>query len=289
MPWSDRGTTLQLHDGVSTFAAVGGHTLHVRRDGPAGAPSGDPVAARIPVLVHLHSLGTELRIWDGVVARLPGYAHLRVDLRGHGLSDVPAGDYTIAAMAEDVLALLDLAGLRRVVLAGVSVGGQVALQVALERPELVAGLVLLATAARIGEARAWDERIATVRQEGLAAIADAVVARWFAPSFDAREPAARLGYRNLLLRTSAAGYTATCAALRDADLTDRLQTIAQPALVMCGSRDEATPPALVRGLAAALPRGRYTEIDVAGHLPCIDRAGVTAHHVDGFVREVAAV
>jgi 3-oxoadipate enol-lactonase len=224
--------------------------------------------------VYLHSLGAELRIWDGVVARLPTYDHLRVDLRGHGSSEVPAGDYTIAAMAGDVLAALDAVGIERVVAVGISVGGQVALRMALARPDRIVGVVALDTGARIGDEATWNGRIAEVRRGGVEAIADAVVARWFGPGFEARDPVALRGYRQMLLRTPVAGVPRYLRrpARRGPD-RPRWRTCRQPVLVLCGSHDTATPPELARDLARGLPRGRYAEIAGAAHLPCIDRPG----------------
>ena len=262
-----------------TFVDAGGIALHVRRDPPADAASPGP-----PTLVYLHSLGTELRIWDGVVERLPHRDQLRLDLRGHGLSEVPPGPYDLATMTRDVLHVLDRLGIGPVVAIGVSVGGQVALQAALERPEQVVGVVALDTAGRIRDAESWRERIAEVRAGGLAPLADATVARWFVPDHADREPRTVGGYRRLLLKTSVEGYAATCAALRDADLGPRLAEIARPVLVLCGSHDTATPPEVVRGLADALPRARYVEIADAGHLPCIDQPAATAAHIETFVR-----
>jgi pimeloyl-ACP methyl ester carboxylesterase len=117
-----------------------------------------------------------------------------------------------------------------------------------------------------------------------AALADEVVGRWFSPSIQDRATLAPRGYRNLLLRTPAAGYIAACAALRDEDLSEHLASIARPVLVLCGSEDTATPPALARSLADALPQARYAEIADAGHLPCIDRPEATAQHIGDFVR-----
>jgi 3-oxoadipate enol-lactonase len=265
-----------------TFVDAGGVALHVRRDAPASG-AGDPGA---PTLVYLHSLGTEMRIWDGAVARLPQRDQLRVDLRGHGLSEVPEGDYSVAAMAGDVGAVLDRLGIGPVVVIGVSVGGQVALRSALERPAQVVGVVALDTAARIADRESWNERIATVRAGGLEAIADATVARWFVPAHAQRDPIAVGGYRRLLLRTCVDGYVGACAALRDEDLTPRLAEIDQPVLVLCGGHDTATPPEVVRGLANALPRASYAEIADSAHLPCIDQPAATAARIDAFVRSL---
>ena len=281
---TNSGRSAPESDGTPLFVDADGVMLHVRREAAARAPAHADRADGIPSLVYLHSLGTDLRIWDGVVARLPEHEHLRIDLRGHGLSDVPAGDYTIARMTDDVIAVLEQVGLQRTVVVGVSVGGQIALRAALARPASVVGVVALDTAARIGDRATWDARIAAVRAGGIEAIADAVVERWFAASIADRAPLARRGYRNLLLRAPVAGYLATCAALRDEDLTPHLAALRQPVLVMCGSDDTATPPALVQDLAAALPRARYLELDDTGHLPCIDRPDVTARHIGAFAR-----
>lgn len=262
------------------FVDVGGVTLHARVDPPA-------TAAAAPPLVFVHSLGTELRIWDAVVAQLPANRRVRVDLRGHGLSDAPSGDYALATLAADVLGVLEQLGVGAAVFVGVSIGGQVALQAALDRPERVAGLVLLDTAARIGDRAAWEARRSEVRAHGLAPSAEAIVGRWFPPASRARDPLAPRGYRNLLVRTPVAGYLGACAALRDADLRDRIADIAQPTLVLCGAEDTATPPALVRGLADALPNARYAEIAGAGHLPCLDRPDEVAAHVTAFLDDLA--
>lgn len=268
--------------GAAVFVDVDGVTLHARVDAPE-------TTAAVAPLVFVHSLGTDLRIWDAVVARLPATQRVRIDLRGHGLSDAPSGDYALATLAADVLGVLDQLGVAAAVFVGVSIGGQVALQAALDRPERVAGLVLLDTAARIGDRAGWEERRAEVRAHGLVASAEAVVGRWFPPASRARDPLAPRGYRNLLVRTPVAGYLGACAALRDADLRDRMGDIALPTLVLCGAEDTATPPALVRGLADAIPNARYAEIAGAGHLPCLDRPDEVAGHVAAFLDGIAYV
>jgi 3-oxoadipate enol-lactonase len=265
--------------GGATFVDAGGVILHARADEATAS------AAQPQVLVFVHSLGTDLRIWDAVVARLPAHRRVRVDLRGHGLSDAPAADYTLAALAADVLAVCDHFGVAEAVFVGVSIGGQVALQLALDAPDRVAGLVLLDTAARIGDRDAWEARRAEVRAHGLEGSADAVVGRWFPPGSRAREPLAARGYRNLLLRTPVAGYLGACAALRDADLRERTGEVVHRALVMWGAEDAATPPALVRGLADALPNARHVEIPDAGHLPCLDAPEAVVHHLGTFLAE----
>jgi 3-oxoadipate enol-lactonase len=267
-----------------SFVDAGTVSLHAKLTGaPENAAVGGP-----PTLVYLHSLGTEMRIWDAVAEQLSHLPQLRLDLRGHGLSEAPTGDYSIAEMAADVWGVLDQLNIGPVVMIGVSVGGQIALRAAFERPAQVMGVVALDTAARIRNRESWSERIDLVRTRGLEPIADETVARWFVTGVAKHNAVVVAGYRRMLMRTPLEGYLGTCAALRDEDLTPHLARITQPVLVVCGSHDAATPPAVVRGLAQGLPHARYVEIAAAGHLPCLDQPSATAAHIDSFVRELAS-
>src|SRR5690606_34739879 len=103
-----------------------GVVLHYRLTGPIGAPA----------LALVNSLGTDARIWDGVIAALSGrFRILSYDKRGHGLSDVPSGDYTLADHIADLAALLDHSGIDKLALGGVSVGGLIAQGFALAHPD----------------------------------------------------------------------------------------------------------------------------------------------------------
>ena len=88
----------------------------------------------------------------------------------------------------------------------------------------------------------------------------------------------------MLTRTPVTGYTGTCEAIRDADLTEATRQIQAPTLVLCGAEDGATTPDLVCGLAALLPNARYQEIGNAGHLPCVEQPEVTAVHIQTFLQ-----
>ncbi|HEX6386655.1 MAG TPA: 3-oxoadipate enol-lactonase [Anaerolineae bacterium] len=259
------------------FATIGGITLHYTVEGSkAGAP-----------LVFLNSLGTDLRIWNELVPafvdRLP---IIRYDKRGHGLSDCPPGPYSIHDLADDLAGLLGYLQVREAILIGISVGGMVALDYAARNPEGVRTLVLCDTAAKIGTAAYWQERIGAVDVKGLAHMADVILPRWFAPEFSVQRTADYRGYFNMLTRTPAAGYVATCAAIRDADLSEAARRIKARTLVLCGAEDSATPPDLVRGLAEALPDGRFDLIEKAGHLPCVEQPEAMATRIDRFLQEV---
>ena len=246
----------------------------------------DGSAERLP-LVFSNSLGTDFRIWDGVVERLAGTRPIVLyDKRGHGLSDLGTPPYRIDDHVADLAGLLDALALPRVVVCGLSVGGLVAQGLHAAHPGRVAALVLADTAHRIGDDALWNARIDAVREHGLASIADATLERWFSARFLDPANAAAAGYRNLLVRASAEGYAGTCAAVRDADFSEQARRIDVPTLCLVGEHDVATPPALVAELAARIPGARLETIAGAGHLPCVERPDVTARLVADFLDEL---
>lgn len=250
----------------SAFVSAGDVTLHVRRDPPTNGAS-----PTTPIL-YLHALGADLRIFDRVVSRLPERTHVRLDLRGHGLSDAPDGSYSIQQLAQDALTVLAATGAGKAILVGVSVGGMVALRAALDRPDKVAGLVLCNTAAKLGDQDVWQARIDTARDQGVGALADSTLLRWFPEQFRRANQPLLAGMANMLFRTSMAGYTGVCAALSAEDLRPRLGELQVQPLVIGGSHDLSTPPPLVAQLANSLPGARLQILDDAGHLPMLDSA-----------------
>jgi 3-oxoadipate enol-lactonase len=260
----------------SAFASAGGTVVHYSLAGGAGAP---------PV-VFLHSLGTDLRIWDGVVQALgTDRAIVRYDLRGHGLSDCPPGPYRLADFVADLRGLLERLAVARAVLVGISIGGLIAMEYALHHPDGVESLVLADTAGRIGTAEHWHARIEAVRRAGLERLVPTALETWFTESFRERESARARGYGNLLARTPAEGYVASCAVLAESDLDERATAIRVPALVMTGEEDRATPPAEGRALAAAIPGARFESIPGAAHLPCIEQPERMASAIRRFLEE----
>ncbi len=244
----------------------------------SGNPEGTP-------LVFINSLGTDLRIWDEVVPHFERHFCLvRYDKRGHGLSDCPPAPYLLRDHAQDLVGLLDVLSIETAVLVGISVGGMIALDVAAAWPERVQKLVLCDTAEKIGTAEMWNGRIHTLRAEGMEALADPILSRWFAPAFGSQNPVAYQGYRHMLTRTPVPGYTGTCEAIRDADLTDTAHAIQAPTLVLCGAEDSATTPEMAQRLAALIPNARYKEIPNAGHLPCVEQPEETAVCINQFLQ-----
>ncbi len=258
-----------------TFSQVNGAVIHHRHREGTG---------RLVVL--LNSLGTDLRIWDGVVARLPAEIPvLCLDKRGHGLSQIAAAD--MATYAADVATLIEAHGDGAALVAGVSIGGMIAQNLALDRPDLVAGLLLSNTGAKIGDDETWDARLDALETHGLGAMAEAVLERWFSRSFQTGRVAELEGYRAMLTRTPAEGYAIASRALKAADLRERVGAISAPTLCLAGSADLATPPDLVRALADAIPGADYAEIADVGHLPMIEDPEAVAGHLLDLYRRLS--
>jgi 3-oxoadipate enol-lactonase len=256
------------------FTQINNLTIHYQVEGSAGSPA----------LVFVNSLGSDWRIWDEVVPHFSGrFFVIRYDKRGHGLSDCPPGPYTIGTLADDLAGLLDDLGVNTAVPIGISVGGMIALAFAARYPPRVPKLVLSNTGAVIGTAVYWAERIAALKANGFDELGSGILARWFSPAFAQAQPAAYCGYGNMLRRTPLAGYIATCAAIRDADLRDAARSVQVPTLVLCGAEDAAAPPELSQALVEMLGNGRYHLIPHAAHLPCIEQPQKMAEAIAEFI------
>jgi 3-oxoadipate enol-lactonase/4-carboxymuconolactone decarboxylase len=240
-----------------------------------------------PTVVFVNSLGSDLRIWDDVVEALATarIGAVRYDLRGHGLSDLGTPPSRMEAHIDDLAALMDHLAIQRATICGISVGGMIALGLSHRRPEKVAALILCCTGAVIGTAETWNARIAAVEQGGVGSIAETVLQRWFSPAAYGEGGGLLATARNMLARTPAAGYAATCVALRDADLTQAAQAVRVPTLCIAGQYDGSTPPELVRTLSGLIPGSQFRLIANAGHLPCIERPEELAGLMLSFLRE----
>jgi 3-oxoadipate enol-lactonase len=252
-----------------------GLVLHVDDQGLKNAPT----------LVFSNSLGTDLRVWQPLLPFLPkGLRFIRYDKRGHGLSECPAGPYSIEDHQRDLAGLLDQLEVRQAVIVGLSVGGMIAQALAAARPDLVTGLVLCDTAHKIGPAETWDARVEAIRQGGIAALSEPILERWFSADFRATRPDELALWRAMLTRTPVEGYVGTCAAIRDADLTESSRGLDLPVVCVAGSEDGATTPALVKSMAGLIG-ARFIEIEGAGHLPCVEAPEALARVISEFLGE----
>ncbi len=236
------------------YAQIGDTRLYYTRDG-------DP---SLPALVLTHSLGTNAGLWARQIPALSQHFHvIRYDTRGHGLSSVPDGDYSFAALADDLTGLLDHLNIQLASLCGTSMGGMTVMQAALNRPQLVDRIILCNTAARIGSAQGWTDRINLVGDQGLDSLAPTLVTRWVSDDFRATQPGGVQMLCDMLRRTPDRGYMANCAALRDGDLRTRIAAIAAQALVISGDTDLAATTAQAIDLTHALTHARHVELKAA--------------------------
>jgi 3-oxoadipate enol-lactonase len=233
----------------------------------------------------INSLGTDFRIWDEVAEVLKEHGNiLLVDKRGHGLSDFAADTDGLNDFAADVLALIEKFSIKKCIPIGLSVGGMIAQIIASEKPEIIDRLILCDTRHKIGNAQIWNDRIAEVKEKGLAAIADGVMQRWFSVKFRKDETVKVSGYKNMLERTQPLGYIKTCEAIRDADLTAIAQQIKTPTLCIVGSEDKSTTPEEVKNLADIIEGARFEIIEGSGHIPCVDNPAVLCKLIIEFIK-----
>jgi 3-oxoadipate enol-lactonase len=243
-----------------------------------------------PVVVLSHALGCDLQMWDGVAAALQGrYTVLRYDHRGHGRSPASEGAYRMDALADDAAAFIRAhAGGGPVHFVGLSMGGMTAQALAARHPALVRSITIANSASHYDDAAqaGWQTRIDTVLAKGMEAIADGAMQRWFTPEFRADDvgggSASVATMRAVLVATAAAPYAAACAAVAAIDLDGGNRSIACPALVLAGSRDEATPPALSQVMADTIPGAQLVSIDAA-HLSAVEKPAEFARIVGAFL------
>ena len=246
-----------------TFIEANGTSFNYQLDGPVHAP----------VVMLSNSLGTNLSMWDRQIPALTQrFRVLRYDMRGHGRSNVTPGPYTIEGLAQDVVGLLDAVRIQRAHFCGLSVGGALGQWLGTNAANRFKSLVLSNTAARIGTAETWNTRIKNVHEGGMAAIADAVLSRWFTQDFIKKSPESVEATRQMLWHTPPDGYVATCAALREMDQRETVARVSLPTLVIAGAKDGVTTPADARFLMERIHGARYLELNAA-HLSNIEDAG----------------
>ena len=237
-----------------------GGRIHWRGEGP---PDG-------PALLFSNSLGSDLDLWRPQIEAVLGYRVIRYDTRGHGRSQ-GTSSWTLDTLGADAIAVLDSAEVERADFVGISLGGMTGMWLGVHAPDRVGKLVLANTGAKIGTADTWNQRISAVQTEGLAAIADSVLARWFTPGFAASHPDVVARIRQTLVTTPPSGYIACCEALREADLRHEIAAIKSPVLVVTGTHDLSTPPALGEFVRTRVEGAQLVELPCA-HISNVEQA-----------------
>jgi len=251
------------------------HAAHVAAD-RAGAPT----------IVLSNSLATDASLWSDVVERLRGrYRLITYDTRGHGASHTPSASARIADLSDELIAVMDTAGVARAFVAGISLGGMTGLQCALQAPERMLGLIACNCRASIDEAgiAGWEQRLQVLRDGGIDALAEVTLERWFTPDYREANQPTMARVRAMIRSTSPEGYEACVRAIQAIALLGEIPKISLPVLLVAGAQDGAAPPAAMQGMAQAIPGARLEVLDPCGHLSSVQRPADLASLIDGFV------
>src|ERR1700693_3100001 len=254
---------------------VEGCRINVEVEGPEDAPA----------VVFSNSLGTNLHMWDDQATALAKHFRvIRYDQRGHGKSDAPKPPYSLERLGRDVLAILDHLGIKSAHFVGLSMGGCTGMWLGRHARGRFGKLVLSNTGAKIGDAALWNDRIQSVLKDGMKAVAEVVLERWFTPNFRKREPAVVKRVREMLLTTPPAGYAGCSAALRDMDERAGIAEIKAPTLVIAGKHDPATPPESGEFIASRIKDAKFVVLDAA-HLANLEQSATYTDTIEKFLRK----
>jgi 3-oxoadipate enol-lactonase len=243
-------------------------TINYRIDGPEQAPE------RAPWLVFSNSLATSLSMWDEQAAALKDrFRVLGYDQRGHGETEAPAGRYAFDTLLDDALALMDALGIPKATFAGLSMGGATALGLAERHPDRFERIVVADSPCQSTpqSSQQWEERIAVAQKQGIEALVEPTVARWFPPETVASNPPYLDKIRAMIRATPINGFIGCAAALAAHDYASAVASVKCPTLFIVGERDGATPVAMAK-LHDKLSGSRFVTLPGAGHISNMDRA-----------------
>jgi 3-oxoadipate enol-lactonase len=243
--------------------------------------------ADAPVVVLSHSLGSSLEMWNPQVELLSNHFQvLRYDTRGHGGSDVPPEGYSLEDMAQDAIGLLDALKIDTVYWVGLSMGGMIGQALALNHTDRIQRLALCDTAAVIpDEAQPiWQERIDAAKQEGLQALVEGTLERWFTPSYYEDNPPEVRHIRKLFLSTPLAGYLGCSEAIRKLNYLGKLSEINTPTLIIVGKEDFGTPVEAAEAMHARIAGSKLVILPSAAHLSNIQQADRFNEALLGFLQ-----
>lgn len=228
-----------------------------------------------PVVMMAHSLACNLRMWDPQMPVLEAnYKVVRLDMRGHGLSDAPSGPYTMDELADDVIAVMDNLKINRAHWVGLSIGGMFGQSLLLRYPSRFISAVLCDTMSVLPEGAGpiWDERIGKVKKDGLASISEATMERWFTAAYLKSNPPECDVVREQIAVATDAGYLACCSAIMGLNYIERLSEITTPVLLIVGAQDMATPVAGSEAMHERIPDSDLVVLDDASHISNVEQA-----------------
>lgn len=242
-------------------ADLNGIQTHYRLTGKAGAPT----------VILSHGLAADLSMWAPQLDMLSrSFSVLCYDIRGHGGTSATPGDYSLALLADDVIALMDSLGIASAHYVGLSLGGMIGQQLGAWHGERLASLTLCATTSNAPKA-SWDARVHEARARGIAPLVEATVDRWVTPAFKREQPELMEQMRRMVLGTSLDGYAGSAAAIRDMELAPVLGRIGVPTLVIAGAADTSTPLPILEHIADSIPGATLLTVPEAAHMPTMER------------------
>jgi 3-oxoadipate enol-lactonase len=282
-----RPATDAFHTGVGrpgrSRGGPGRAALHYTVRAPRQSPSSGLT------VVMSHGLGCDHMMWDALANRLSARHRVIVyDHRNHGSSELINAPCTADDLADDAQAMLAELGTGPVVWLGLSLGGIVGQALALLQPGQVQALILTNTTSDYGEAArpGWQQRITDITRDGLAAVADVTMTRWFTPGFMERQGATVARARERLITTDPRGYIACIHVLLNLDTTARLGEIKVPTLVMTGAQDQGTPVAMAEVIQRAIAGATLEVIPDAAHLSVAEQPEDYARRVEAFLQRL---
>ncbi|MDQ4113174.1 MAG: alpha/beta fold hydrolase [Actinomycetota bacterium] len=258
----------------SGTVAANGIDIRYRVDGTDG-----------PWVTFSNSLLTDLSIWDDQATALSTrYRVLRYDHRGHGGTASTDGAYSFDQLAEDAHALLDALDIAETHFVGISMGGNTGAVLAHRWPDRISSLAMCDCQPRSTAASgaAWEERRQIARSFGLDTIVDSAMERWFEADFLASDPGREPRLRSMMQTTSIAGYVGCVSVLADYDVSEVIESLQLPLLLLAGERDGTTPQVLAN-LAEQVPQARFRSIPDAGHISCVDGADAFTRALTTFL------
>ena len=234
------------------------------------------------ILLFIHPLGADHSVFNKVMVGLSrDYTCYSVDIRGHGKSPVIEPPYSIESMAADISSTFVFD--KPVNVMGVSIGGMIAMSLAIKKLIPIKKLILSDTGHVIGNYQLWQERIDLVNSGGLEKIVDMAIERWFPEKFRTEFPELMDECKRMQLKTSVKGYVGACQAIQSANLTDEVFKIENDTLVINGSKDISTPPELGRQLKDLITNGTFRELDGIGHVPPLQDPNLTIKILKEFL------
>lgn len=238
-----------------------------------------------PPLVLIHGLGLDLRQWDTIEPDLARHRTLRLDLRGHGMSDTPAPPYAMGALIRDVERLMAHFALRDAVVLGAGEGGLIAQGLAVKRLDLVRGMVLTGSATRFGNPEVWQARLARLRTAG--PDLDAECAALLGPRWRG-DPACEPS-RAMMQATRTDGWTGFGAAIATADFYQTTASLTLPTLILAGGDDRKAPPDLQRETADLVAGADFQLIPGGSHLAMLTNAESFSKALLSFLARIGHV